>query len=166
MRHIARLVLTILAVSLAACGDLDLGIAGLNIDPVFGPSPPARDLPAGTVRFEPRSLSLRVGETADVTLRFDPRLRSVVLQWGRADFPVVTVEQDFVCEPEASCGLVRYEPAESASLQLQDSRVMRIRVTAIAVGQNLMLAIVNTCVPATFFCDDRGIDYLAVDVRP
>ena len=144
MRHIARLVLTVLAVSLAACGDL--GITGLDV-PVteFSLGAPVRDLPAGTIRFEPRSLSLRVGESADVTLRFDPRLKSLVLQWwGSADFPVVTVEQDFVCEPEASCGLVRYDPAERASLQLQDCRAMRIRVTAIAEGQNGVRAAVST----------------------
>jgi len=165
MRHIARVFTAVFAVSLASCGDL--GITGLDMGPVFSLGPPARDLPAGTVRFEPRSLSLRLGETADVTLRFDPRLRSIVLQWwGSADFPVVTVERDFVCEPEASCGLVRYEPAESAMLQLQDSRAMRIRVRAIAVGQNGMLAIVNSCVPAIFLCDDRGTDYLVLEVRP
>jgi hypothetical protein len=162
MRHVARLVLLILAVSLAAC---DVAVTGL--DSVFSLGPPARDLPTGTVRFEPRSLSLRVGETADVTLRLAPSLKSLVLQWwGSRDFPLVRVEEDFVCEPEASCGLVRYRPAERASLQLQDSRAMRIRVTAIAPGQDGVLATVSTCVPAVVLCDDRGTDYLVVEVRP
>jgi hypothetical protein len=155
MRHIARLVLAILGVSLAAC---DVGVTGLE-GSLFTLGPPARDLPTGTVRFEPRSLSLRVGETADVTL--------LVLQWwGDDDFPLVTVAQDFGCEPERSCGLLRYEPAERASLQLQESRAMRIRVTAIAAGRDGVLATVSTCVPAVVFCEDRGTDYLLVEVRP
>lgn len=164
MRHIARVVAAILAVSLAACGDI--GLTGFE-GPSLSLGPPARDLPTGTVRFEPRSLSLRVGETADVTLHLAPSLRSLVLQWwGRLDFPLVAVERSFACEPEASCGLVRYEAAERASLQLQDSRAMHIRVTAIAAGQDGMLATVNTCVPTVLFCEDRGTDYLVVEVRP
>jgi hypothetical protein len=165
MRHAARVVLTLLAMSLLAC-DVDLSGIGLQ-GPTISLGPPPRDLPSGVVRFEPRSLSLRMGETADVTLRFDPRLRSLVLQWwGRGDFPIVTVERGFDCEPEASCGLVRYEPAERAVLQLQDGRVMHIRVTAIAEGRNNMMAYVNTCVPAVAFCQDIGSDSLLVEVRP
>jgi hypothetical protein len=73
---------------------------------------------------------------------------------------------DFVCEPEPSCGLVRYEAAERAFFQLQDTGSIRMRVTATAPGRDGVLATVNTCAPSVFFCDDRSTDYVPVEVRP
>jgi hypothetical protein len=162
MRDLSRVVLVVLTASLSGCGDINLGDwSGFTTG--FGPSP--RELPASTARFEPRSLALRVGETADVTLRLDPGLKSVILQWWGHDEPLMRVA-DFACEPEGSCGLVSFAPDERAALQLLNGRALRMRVTGTAVGQDGVRAHVNTCVPSHVFCEDQGSAYLLVEVRP
>lgn len=159
--HAIRVVPAVLAVSLAGCGEVDLGGSGS----LFTLGPPQTRLPSGTVRFEPRSLSLRVGETAPVALRLDPRLQQTGIRWWNSAPPVVTVA-DFECDPPSSCGLARFEPAERAVLQLQECRVLHMRVTATAVGQDSVVAWANTCPPTVFFCGDDAGDSLLVEVRP
>lgn len=160
MRRRSHLALALLGLVHPGCGDMNFP----GFSSGFGP-PNITRLPSGVARFAPASIVLRLGETRDMTLLLDPSLRSVHVRWWGSQDPVVKIA-DFACEPEKSCGLVRFSPEEAATLQLLDCRVLRMRVTATAVGQGSVVASVNTCVPSRVFCDDEGSGSLFVQVRP